>query len=103
MARVYMRGQFQADPGLVEVCYLPTNAGPREIRFVEVNELLGDRTDEWIEPIVFRVDAGTENEHEIIFLDVTPNQWGRIQARKLPLPAGWSLEDAVRHRRVDDE
>ena len=37
MARWYATEHLKTDPGIVSVYYLPTNAGEREIRFVEVN------------------------------------------------------------------
>ncbi len=95
MAKWYARQHLKTDPGIVSVNYLPKNAGEREIRFVEVNNLIGDRTDDSLEPIDFGVDAGTESEHKLLVIDVTPKQWERIRREKLALPRGWSLDGAV--------
>jgi hypothetical protein len=76
---------------------LPANAGDREIRFIEVNELVADRNDDNLEPIDFGVDRGMETEHRLFVLDVTPQQWQRIVSRDLGLPGNWSLEDAVHY------
>jgi hypothetical protein len=96
MARWYAKQHLKTDPGVVAVHYLPGGAGEREIRLVEVNQLMGDRTDDALEPIDFGADRGTETAHKLLVLDVTPAQWQRISAGELGLPSGWSLEGEVR-------
>lgn len=95
LANWYANEHLKTDPGIRSVFYLPANAPDREIRFIEVNDLLGDRNDEALVPIDFGIDMGSETEHKLLVLDVTPQQWNRIQEESLPLPAGWSLDDAV--------
>lgn len=95
MARWYAREHLKTDPGIEAVYYLPANAGAREIRLVEVNKLIGDRSDNALEPIDFGVDAGMESAHKLFVLDVTPEQWDRIRTQELGLPGNWSLENAV--------
>ena len=95
MARWYAKQHLKTDPGIRSVYYLPTNAPDREIRFVEINELLADRNDDTLEAIDFGVDTGMESEHKLFVLDVTPGQWVRISESSLPLPPGWSLDGAV--------
>lgn len=94
MASWYARQHIKTDPGICSVFYLPTNAPDREIRLIEINELVGDRNDDTLEPIDFGVDRGMEGEHMLFVLDVTPSQWDRIQQSSLPLPPTWSLEHA---------
>lgn len=94
MARWYAKQHLKTDPGIAAVWYLPKYAGDREIRFLEVNKLLGDRNDNSFEPIDFGVDMGTETAHRLFVLDVTQDQWERIQSHSLSLPGNWSLEDA---------
>ncbi len=94
-ARWYAEQHLKTDPGIRSVYYLPTNAPEREIRFIEVNELIGDRADDSLEPIDFGVDTGMDTEHRLFVLDVTPSQWDRIAASSLQLPQGWSLQAAV--------
>jgi hypothetical protein len=94
-AKWYAEQHLKTDPGVGSVFYLPANSGQREIRFVEVNVLMGNRNDNELEPIEFGVDAGSETEHRLFILDVTPDQWNRIQEHKLDLPDGWTLEDAI--------
>lgn len=96
MARWYAKEHLKTDPGIVAVYYLPTNAGDREIRFVEVNKLIGNRNDDMLEPIDFGIDTGMETAHKLYVLDVTPEQWDRILTRQLGLPRTWSLENVVR-------
>lgn len=97
MAAWYATEHLKTDPGIASVYYLPKNAGEREIRFVEVNTLLGDRSDDILEPIDFGIDTGSETAHKLLVVDVTPAQWERIRSAKLELPNGWSLENAVRY------
>ncbi len=95
MADWYAKEHLKTDPGIVSVYYLPKNAGEREIRFIEINKLIGDRNDDALEAIDFGIDTGTDNAHKLFVLDVTPEQWERIQAKKLALPADWSLDGAI--------
>jgi hypothetical protein len=96
MAAWYAQEHLKTDPGIASIYYLPKNAGEREIRLIEVNQLLADRNGNVLEPIDFGVDTGTETEHKLFVLDVTPQQWERIKAQKLSLPGNWSLEDSKR-------
>ncbi|MDY0170098.1 MAG: hypothetical protein RBS80_26375 [Thermoguttaceae bacterium] len=100
MARWYAKQHLNTDPGVCEVYYLPADAPARDIRFVEVNELIADRNDDTLEPVDFGVDMGTESEHRLFVLDVTPSQWDPIRQSSLPLPSGWSLENAVPYSRA---
>src|ERR1700730_10705080 len=95
MARWYADRHIKTDPGIVEVHYLPTNAPDREIRLVEVNNLIASRSEDSIQPIEFGVDMESEAKHTLFVSDVTPEQWDRIKHGKLALPEGWSLEDSV--------
>ena len=95
MADWYGREHLRTDPGIVSVHYLPTNADEREIRLIEVNRLMGDRNDNVLEPIDFGIDMRTDNAHKLFVLDVTPEQWERIRARQLSLPAEWSLDGEI--------
>lgn len=95
MARWYAKEHLKTDPGIAWVHYLPGNANEREIRFVEVNVLIGERNDEALEPIDFGVDTGMDSAHKLFVVDVTPEQWKRIQTHELELPSTWSLEGAV--------
>lgn len=95
-AQRYANEQRITDPGFEVAYYLPKDAGEREIRFVVVNSLIGERTDDApMEPIEFGVDRGSDTEHRLLILDLTPGQWDRVQRGGLALPTGWSLEDMV--------
>lgn len=98
MAAWYARQHLNTDPGIKEIWYLPTDAGAREIRLVEINELLADGNDLGMEPIDFGVDTGTESAHRLFVLDVTPEQWERIRSGTLSLPRVWKLEGARQFR-----
>lgn len=99
MARWYAKEHFKTDPGIKSIHYLPSDADDREIRFVEINALISDRTDDALEPIDFGIDMGTDNAHKLFVLDVTPDQWERVQAGELPLPHDWSLVAAIEYKK----
>jgi hypothetical protein len=90
-ASLYAQRHLQTDPGIREVFYLPDGAPEREIRLVEVNELIAVREHDAVEPIEFGVDRGSENEHLVQILDVSPDQWAKIRRNEVHLPTGWSL------------
>jgi hypothetical protein len=90
MAAVYAKRHKETDPAIREIHYLPTDAPPNEIRLVEVNEAITGTASP--EPIDFGVDAGTANEHKLIVLDVTPEQWEEIREDPSLLPPRWTLE-----------
>jgi hypothetical protein len=95
-AQRYAHEQRANDPGVEATFYLPVHAGDREIRFVVVNSMIGERTDDApLEPIEFGVDRGSDTQHQLLILDVTPAQWDRIQRGALALPADWSLDHMV--------
>ncbi len=95
MAKWYASRHLNTDPGIREIYYLPIDAPEREIRLVEVNELIADRNDDSVEPIDFGVDIAGSPNHKLVVLDVTPAQWQRIASQQLRLPEGWTLNGAV--------
>ena len=97
MAEWYANQHLATDPGIDLVYYLPTDAGEREIRLVEVNNFLDDQTDDALEPIDFGVDFGIETAHLLVVLDVTLEQRNRISNGMLSLPAGWTFDGNVRY------
>ena len=91
LAQWYARRHLETDAGVERIYYLPTNAPPREIRFLEVNRMVSETTPP--EPIDFGVDIDSDNAHTLYVLDVTPSQWEAIQGREMGLPDGWILDD----------
>ena len=92
LARRYAERHLITDAGVVQIRYLPKNAPPREIRFLEVNRLISETTNP--EPIDFGVDIGGADGHTLYVLDVTPAQWETIQRGAMSLPDGWTLDDS---------
>ena len=90
LAKWYARRHMDIDSGVMSILYLPTNAPPREIRFLEVNRMISETTP--LEPIDFGVDTGSANAHTLYVLDVTPAQWEAIRTGAISLPAGWTLD-----------
>lgn len=93
MAKWYARRHLATDDAILGIHYLPEGAPAREIRLIEVNKLVAERTP--MEPIDYGVDVGGADPHTLYVLDVTPNQWEMITNRDLPLPSGWTLEKSV--------
>jgi hypothetical protein len=91
-ARRYAERHLITDTGVVQIHYLPKNAPPREIRFLEVNRLISETSNP--EPIDFGVDIGGAGGHTLYVLDVTPAQWDAIQRGEMSLPNGWTLDDS---------
>ena len=95
MAQSYASRHLNTDPGTVVVYYLPKGAPAREIRLLEINELIVPRDVAPLEPLDLGVDVGGAAKHKLLVVDVTPAQWERIRKRELPLPKGWSMDGAV--------
>ena len=96
-ARWYARRHFETDSGVAHIFYLPNDAPPREIRLLEVNNLISEMTPP--EPIDFAVGIDGVEPHTLYVLDLTPSQWEAVQKRELPLPAGWTLDGSEELRR----
>ena len=94
MARWYADRHLRTDPGIRTVYYLPVGAPEREIRLLEINELIAVRENDPLEPIDFGIDITGADSHCLLVLDVTPAQWDNIREGRLQLPEGWSLEGA---------
>lgn len=99
IAERHARQHLHSDDAVREIHYLPTNASEREIRFIEINEFLGDRTDDILVPIDFGFDRGLPTAHCLVVLDVTPSQWERIRSGEPLLPDGWTLDGNVAYTR----
>ncbi|MHB1559162.1 MAG: hypothetical protein ACYC61_17045 [Isosphaeraceae bacterium] len=91
LAQWYAQRHLETDTGVERIYHLPTNAPPREIRFLEVNRMISETTPP--EPIDFGVDIGSANAHTLYVLDVTPSQWEAIRRGEMKLPDGWVLDD----------
>jgi hypothetical protein len=103
LADFYASRHLKTDPGIREVYFLPAGAPEREIRFIEINEMIADRDKYPLEPIDFGVDIGGAEGHTLMVLDVTPSQWERINKKELQLPKDWSLDGAISHSRGKHE
>jgi hypothetical protein len=97
LARWYAQRHLRTDAGVQEIHYLPENAPAREIRLLEVNNLIPAMRE--LEPIDFGVDIDSAEGHVLLVLDVTPAQWRAIQNGKLALPSGWTLDGGKSFRR----
>jgi hypothetical protein len=94
LAKWYAREHLKSDPGLKAVYDLSEGGPDREIRLIEVNDMIVERDEAALEPIEFGVDRGLETEHSLHVLDITPAQWDLLRrgGSELRLPRGWSLD-----------
>jgi hypothetical protein len=88
MATWYASQYLQTDPGIRKIYYLQKGSPEREIRFVEVNELIAEMQGDALEPIDLGVDSGADSEDKLFVLDVTPAQCDAIVKGALALPGG---------------
>jgi succinyl-CoA synthetase beta subunit len=103
MARSYASRHLTTDPGTIVVYYLPKGASQREIRLLEVNELIVARDAAPLEALDLGVDVDGDGKLKLLVLDVTPAQWEQIRKKELRLPKGWSMDEAVEIRRSSRE
>ena len=94
MARFYAKRHLKTDAAIRSIYYLPKLAPGREIRLLEINEAIADRDLAPLEPIDFGVDVDSVTGHRLMVLDITPAQGDRVRAEQLPLPGGWTLDEA---------
>ena len=99
MAKWYAERHLKIDPGTKEVHYLPTGAPDKEIRFLEVNTMIANRDLAPLEAQDFGVAIEGPEQHTLMVLDVTPEQWRRIARKELALPSDWSLENEAVFKR----
>ena len=90
LARRYASRHLKTDAGVEQIYHLPKDAPLRDIRLLEVNNLISETTP--LEAIDFGVDIGGAEPHVLYVLDVTPEQWNGIESGKIPLPTGWTLD-----------
>jgi len=87
---------FEADDGIEQIIWV-RSGDEKEIRLIEVN-----RTALPTESIqVFRFAPSEDVPFPIFITDVRPTEWERIESGDIPLPEGWSLEEAQVFRRSD--
>ena len=87
---------FEADDGIEQIIWV-RSGDEKEIRLIEVN-----RTALPSESIqVFRFAPSEDVPFPIFIADVRPTEWERIQSGDIPLPEGWSLEEAREFRRSE--
>ena len=101
MAAWYANRHLAFGLGGDRIFHLPTNADPREIRFVEVGSRFREITP--LEAVDFGVAIDGPNAHTLIVLDVTPSQWDAIQRGRLALPDDWTLEGSHELGRLEGD
>jgi hypothetical protein len=88
---------FVSDGSVREVWYLPQGAPPKEIRLLELNDLLAGPSSQ-----TEAIDFGLEVEgaqFRLMIADITSEQLEEIKRDPSRLPPGWSLEESRIWRR----
>jgi hypothetical protein len=90
-ARWVGRLHYEIDKGIIRVLHFPTGAPVDEVRLLEVNGLLPLPENAPVVAFDFMPDIEGVN-YRLFVADVTPRQFDEIQAGRIALPTGWSLE-----------
>jgi len=93
LAAFYAHQHLKTDLAVKKVVYLPQNSPEREIRFIEINDLMSERGPRDLVPIDFGIDMGQSSFHSLLVVDVTPEEWDAIEKKELAIPDEWSLEE----------
>jgi len=93
LAEFYAHQHLNTDVAVKKVVYLPQNSPEREIRFIEVNDLMSERGPRELVPIDFGIDMGQSSFHSLLVVDVTLEERDAIEKGILGIPYEWSLEE----------
>jgi hypothetical protein len=95
----WLAGQhLRFDSRLTHVFYLPTGATENEVRLLEINTGLYPEPGSPIIPVE-TTPAVKDLPFRVWVADITPDEWGKVQANPGLLPSGWSLEGRQTIRR----
>jgi hypothetical protein len=89
MARWYAKQHLKTDPSVREIYYLQRDVPDREIRFVEISDLIAEINDEALEPLDFGVNRGAESDPAMGIWLMSPICWLALPGRVPP----WSTCD----------
>jgi hypothetical protein len=89
VARSLAKAHRAADTGTTIIKYFP--GGPK-VRLVEVSSQ-APTTGEVL-PFEFAADPASGVDYPSIVILLSPDEWARVEAGKLPLPPGWDLPGA---------
>jgi hypothetical protein len=89
------RKHMDVDNGISAVIYLPSNAPPDEIRFLEVNDRTAGQN---IRPLEFGLDL-QDRTFRLQIVDLTSEQVEKIKDNPGLLPPGWSFTEGQVWRR----
>ncbi len=83
------RWHFEIEEGIEQIIWFK-NGGKNEIRLLEVNR------DTFPEDkiLVFYHRPTSEYPVPVRLADITPEEWEKVKKGLIPLPAGWSLDEA---------
>jgi hypothetical protein len=91
------RKHYEIEPGMTQIFRLTGSADvecrPNEpIKLLEVNE---NTVPSGLMPIWFGPSPASGLHHSSVILEVTPEEFERIQGNQLELPNGWKLADPI--------
>lgn len=91
------RTHYQIEPGMIQIFRLTGSAEvefrPGEpIKLLEVNE---NTVPYGIMPIHFGPSPASGRNFSMVIVEVTPDEFGKIQDRQLELPHGWEVGEPI--------
>jgi hypothetical protein len=96
-ARELAESHFQIEKGMRRIFRLLRAGGEPEheiqepIKLLEVNE---DTVPQGIHPLAFpQTVSGGQYQYPVIIVEITPDEFNRLQQRELQLPHGWTIAE----------
>jgi len=97
IVRRMVRSHFETEDVIDRVVWFKSPNGTEEIHLLEVNrEAIPSGA-----VMTFYVGKSKKFPLPTLLADVTPAEWKKIRAGKIPLPEGWSLNNVVEFAREE--
>ena len=97
IVRRMVRSHFETEDVIDRVVWFKSRNGVEEIHLLEVNrEAIPSGA-----VMTFYIGKSKKFPLPTLLADVTPTEWKKIRAGKIPLPEGWSLKNAVEFAREE--
>ena len=100
-ARTLAEAQFRLDQGITRIFRIveaDESNGSRPVKLLEVNPMT---TEVGISPVGMTADHARGVFHSVVVVEITPDEFERLQRGELKLPADWKLgEELFPHESV---
>ena len=96
-ARILAESHYRVEPGITKIFRIAGSAvvesQPNEpIKLLEVNQY---SIPSGVMPLQFDAAPARGIHYPSIIVEVTPEEFGKIQTQELVLPAGWTVSDPI--------